>query len=177
MDQQINKIKSIINDLEIFNIDIRYIKNNAPEHLFGVSFSKLNFDFNLLNSLKIIDFFVDPFLSHKTMAIIVENFLYSPNNDITSIVFQVKTEETTPIDTNYNFIMPPYDTPRDFRGEIIMALEEIGIVTDSHHHGNIKNQQVINIKEANTVAISKVIYAIHMVAKAYNVVVTNIKVT
>jgi glutamine synthetase len=176
MDQQINKIKSIVTELEIFNIDIRYINNNPPNNFCGVSFSKLNFDFNLLTSLKIIDFFVDPFLSHKTLAIIVENFLYSPNKDITSIIFQVETEGTTSIDTNYNFIMPPYDTPRDFRGEIMMALEEIGIVTISHHHGNIQNQQVINIKEANTVAISKVIYAIHMVAKAYNVTINNVKV-
>ena len=58
----------------------------------------------------------------------------------------------------------------------MMALEEIAIVTVSHHDGNIQNQQVINIKEANTVAINKVIYAIHMVAKAYNVTINNVKV-
>jgi hypothetical protein len=168
-------LKDIIISESIVFIDFRCICNGNNKNIKSIIFSAVNFDCEIIerNRIKINTHFIDPFLAHKTLTIFIENTIddLPMGKPLQCIYFKILNNSN--MENDHIYAPPPLDAHRDIRGEIIIALQSIGIkVLYNYYLGENKHYiawEKYNQQENIQTNFHIVQYAAYMVAKAYNI--------
>ena len=185
------ELKEIILSQDIVMIDIRYINHNGDWN----SISYLSNHFNelffknyiyiddiVLNPLNKNRYFIDHFLSHKTLVFLTDiqsNIIKCDKNTknfFYDLDFYIENDNDNENEVNIDnkYLSPILDKFRDFRGEIIASLLDFKVDIVKHYHSDLPNKHTIVISKnkdsfVNLDSIQKVKYAILMTANAYNI--------
>ncbi len=182
-----NSLKEFIISEDVKNIDIRAI-NMLDNKWYSISLPANSFTYRVfeedfsygdlhLSQMDISRSFIDIFMAHKTLVFLTE----LQNVKLKESAYQIKHATynlgfviiSDGFDNMHAFASALEDTNRDFIGEIVSAIQSIGVKIDYFHKGagNFYNF-VISIDDEmikHVDNIQKVKYAITMVARAYHV--------
>ncbi|MDR2008740.1 MAG: hypothetical protein LBQ34_07220 [Alphaproteobacteria bacterium] len=166
----ISSIKKFISEEDIRYLEIRNISETSTKSVVFTAKYLTNLenfdDGNIgIKNIDLSSAFVEVFLAHKTLVFFADSLDLSDASSITNkYSFKLGNSNTIPL------AAPDSDNYRDFLGEIVSSLLDIGEKV-AYFYKDKDGFHSLVLTDSSKYSKTKLKYAITMVAKAYNVVI------